>query len=372
MPYYSVYMWRKVSDEVAGTKYTVSFNTNGGSIYSGSSTKTIVAGESLGELPYVSKTDSHFIGWYTAANGGTKIEDGHIFTEAKNMTLYAHWENFLKTGHDYVYRMIGSPTGTGSDYSTDVADVGANANKTGANVAMYYKNTWDGAEGDNFVRFIDAGNGYVYIQPINSSKVYDVSGGTIANGRNVQLYDLNYTNAQKWKIKKIDGYKNHYVFLSALNENYCLERDGSGSIYAGQNIQTWTYDNLISQSWLLDDVATSSAYTTLREWADNPGTYYGDYVQMDGWYMQASETKTIKIYVDGKYYGKGWNTHRNDVIDAYPYHTGGADYNYNCGWHAKVSTLGLESGTHTITLKIYDNFNQYLNYSKSYTFNVPA
>lgn len=72
------------------TQYIVTFNSNGG-------TPTPVAivrneGESYGVLPTVTRSGHAFDGWYTSANGGSKVSAATV--ASADRTLYAHWERY--------------------------------------------------------------------------------------------------------------------------------------------------------------------------------------------------------------------------------------------------------------------------------------
>lgn len=69
--------------------YTVSFNANSGSVSTAS--KSVEAGGKYGTLPTPTKTGWTFNGWYTTAEGGTKITADSTVTNTANHTLYAHW-----------------------------------------------------------------------------------------------------------------------------------------------------------------------------------------------------------------------------------------------------------------------------------------
>ena len=69
------------------TYYTVvTFNANGGT---GSATRTVIYGAGVGTLPVPTRSGYDFLGWFTAANGGTKISATTKVTS--NVTYYAHW-----------------------------------------------------------------------------------------------------------------------------------------------------------------------------------------------------------------------------------------------------------------------------------------
>ena len=73
---------------------TVSFNGNGGST---PGSVIVTYDEQYGSLPSSSRTGYNFVGWYTAASGGTKVTNTTTVTIAGNHTLYAHWDRIYIT-----------------------------------------------------------------------------------------------------------------------------------------------------------------------------------------------------------------------------------------------------------------------------------
>ena len=67
-------------------QYTVSFNGNGGA---NAASVTILKGDAVGTLPTSTREEYVFDGWYTAADGGTKISASTVPTG--NVTYFAHW-----------------------------------------------------------------------------------------------------------------------------------------------------------------------------------------------------------------------------------------------------------------------------------------
>jgi len=75
-------------------EYTVTYNANGGTCGTASAT---YQGTAL-TLPTPTRTGYKFLGWYTAASGGTKVGDaGAGYTPSANITLYAQWEQISYT-----------------------------------------------------------------------------------------------------------------------------------------------------------------------------------------------------------------------------------------------------------------------------------
>ena len=69
------------------TEYTITFNVNGGI---GTIPPQTTSGQKLSSLPTATHSGSYsFVGWYTAASGGTQITTAYVFSA--NTTVYAHW-----------------------------------------------------------------------------------------------------------------------------------------------------------------------------------------------------------------------------------------------------------------------------------------
>lgn len=73
----------------AGT-YTVNFNANGGSSPNPGS-KEVTFNQPYGSLATTSRAGYSFLGWFTQASGGTKVETDTLVTQASNHSLFAQW-----------------------------------------------------------------------------------------------------------------------------------------------------------------------------------------------------------------------------------------------------------------------------------------
>lgn len=93
--------------------------------------------------------------------------------------------------------------------------------------------------------------GYITFMNVNSDKALDVSGGIAANNRNVQQYQSNGSYAQKWIAKKnSDG---SITFVSALDSNFVLDIS-SGVVQNNKNIQLYQSNGTIAQKFKLTRV----------------------------------------------------------------------------------------------------------------------
>ncbi len=80
--------------------YVATFNANGGT-FPGSTTTTITetydSNYILPTTEQPTRTGHNFLGWFTAATGGTEVTTSTTVTTAGNHTLYAHWEAIITT-----------------------------------------------------------------------------------------------------------------------------------------------------------------------------------------------------------------------------------------------------------------------------------
>ena len=94
-------------------KYTVTFAKNDGTS-NNAGTRTVTYASIYGILPTATRTGYTFIGWFTAASGGTQVTSTTKVTITSNQTLYAHWKSDKITCSNLTYKC--SNTSKGSDY----------------------------------------------------------------------------------------------------------------------------------------------------------------------------------------------------------------------------------------------------------------
>ena len=74
------------------TKYTVTFDLNGAD-GAAPAKRSVAEGTAIGELPEVTRTGYTFLGWFTAASGGTQVTAATVVTG--NATYYAQWKRIM-------------------------------------------------------------------------------------------------------------------------------------------------------------------------------------------------------------------------------------------------------------------------------------
>jgi len=91
---------------------------------------------------------------------------------------------------------------------------------------------------------------YYIVSAVNRKYVLDVYGSGCSSGDNVNLWERNYSNAQRWNIKNAG---NGCVYLEpqcALG--YCLDVAGAGTTNK-TNVQIWESNNTDAQKWKFVD-----------------------------------------------------------------------------------------------------------------------
>ena len=96
-------------DPESSSTFTVTFDASEGSV--SQSSRSVAGGSAVGDLPTATRSGYVFVGWFTAASGGTKIDATTKVTA--NVTYYAQWtaegEKPSQDGNDveWSYRAVG-------------------------------------------------------------------------------------------------------------------------------------------------------------------------------------------------------------------------------------------------------------------------
>jgi len=161
-----------------GNTLTILFDGNGG-IVNGNGYKTMKVGEQIGTLPSVSPS-SLFLGWYTAASGGTLVTEQTTFSA--DSILYAHYKS------DTTYTVIlNDPSGVNSPHTISCA--------VGATVQLPTVSSlgWSIRTSKTF----DPSSTWTTSQSLDGGKMF-ADGGTFTNlgdaGQTVNLYLILISN----------------------------------------------------------------------------------------------------------------------------------------------------------------------------------
>jgi GH25 family lysozyme M1 (1,4-beta-N-acetylmuramidase) len=139
-------------------------------------------------------------------------------------------------------------------HSGKVLDVSGGGYANGTNVQQYVSN--GSAAQKWMIRKLDNGN-CVFISAA-SGKVLDIKGGSSANSTNVQIYEYNGSNAQKWNlIKKASASEGVYTIHSALADDVVVDISG-GSMSNKANAQIYTANGSDAQKFYLRNVGNNT------------------------------------------------------------------------------------------------------------------
>lgn len=123
-------------------------------------------------------------------------------------------------------------------------NVAYNSTDSGANIQIHKDVPYD-TDKYSVVTVTHMGNGYYKLVMKNSGKAIDVNGGGTANGTNVQQYNDNGSDAQRWVIKDAgDGY--YYIISKCSNK--ALDID-NGTMDDYRNVQVWQEGQGAHQKW---------------------------------------------------------------------------------------------------------------------------
>lgn len=142
---------------------------------------------------------------------------------------------------DGYYKIISSA----SSKSLDVQ------NGSSANNANLWEYAWNGSDSQLW-KFIQNSDGSYYIKS-KLGTVIDISGGVVQNGRDIQMYTINGTSAQKWvldpEIREVNERpieNGTYTIANSSNESQVLDVN-SGYENDGTNVQTYVSNDTSAQ-----------------------------------------------------------------------------------------------------------------------------
>ena len=299
--------------------------------------------------------DSQGFVTFTNVNSGKVLDlDGAITQNGRNIHQYA--SNGTRA-QKWIVQKSGSGYSIISAINTNyVLDLRNGTVSSGSNIQLYQSNN-TAAQQWTFSKYVTdrercdsfasqnkgrMSDGIYYIKNKNVNYALDVADGSLYGGANVQLYSLNKTNAQKWKIthdstgyvsfqnvgsgmyltavgsgrtanvyqqKQTNDYNQKWIvmfdntqnlrIISALNSTMVLDVK-DGKIRRCSNIQLYTSNNTNAQKWVFEYINTNATGGLMQIM----GTSQTTVAQMVRYYnSNASGYDTFKAKYNGKYNG---------------------------------------------------------------------
>lgn len=211
------------------------------------------------------RTGYTFAGYYTRPNGqgeevyapqahniysvaGTYWTTAHTWQYNGNLKLYARWiKNDYAGQFDGRYFIIRSAGNT--SFCVNLSG-GTLASGTNVQLYQYMQN-----DPSSIWQFESDGNGYYWIKATkNKNLVLDADNSTgLPDNANIQVYTKRDGNNQRWKIQ--DNGDGTVTLISAARLTAAM--DVYQDNYAnGTNIALWATNSRTNQKWVLDDVST--------------------------------------------------------------------------------------------------------------------
>ena len=299
--------------------------------------------------------DSQGFVTFTNINSGKVIDlDGAITKNGRNIHQYA--SNGTRA-QKWIVQQSGSGYSIVSAIDTSFAlDIRNGFVYSGSNIQLYKSNN-TAAQQWTFNKYVTerercdscaiqnkdrVADGVYYIKNQDVGFALDVKDGSLYGGANVQLYSLNRTNAQKWKVthdstgyvsfqnvgsgmyltasgsgrtanvyqqKQTNDYNQKWIVMfdnnqnlrivSALNSTMVLDVK-DGKIRRCSNIQLYTSNNSNAQKWVFEYINTNATGGLMQIM----GTSQTTVAQMVRYYnANASGYDTFKAKYNGKYDG---------------------------------------------------------------------
>ena len=194
------------------------------------------------------------------AQGGSVSNGGAVSQYSSNGTCAQHW-SIVDCGNGE-YSFINSKSGK-------AIDVPGGNGVSGSALQIY---TYNGSDAQKWTlapartirqEFNDlaaSGKGLVNegveyaIGSVSERQVFDIAGGSINSGSNLQLYASNATKAQRWTFSYD---KNGYVTITNVKSGKVLDVF-AGSKKAGANVQQYASNGSWAQKWILVDCGDGS------------------------------------------------------------------------------------------------------------------
>ena len=173
--------------EQTAQEYTVTFNANGGSV---STTSTTTKDGKLESLPTPTHGGYDFLGWYTQKDGGEKVTTDTVFAE--NTTIYAHWQKQTAQEYTVTFNANGGSV-TPASVTTKDGKLESLPTPTydGYDFLGWYTQKDGGEKVTTDTVFTENSTIYAHWQK-QTAQAYTVTlnanGGTIAEGQNVTSY----------------------------------------------------------------------------------------------------------------------------------------------------------------------------------------
>ena len=296
---------------VSATSIKLTYNNNGGT---GCNTKSVIAGETYGDLCVPYREGYKFDGWYTAESGGTKILASTSVSNNSDHTIYAHWTKAINP-------IISFGTNGNSGYvkgnvSSKITVSRANANLDESTYKYIYSTSNSVTPSTSFT----SGNSYMLENATGTyyliAKACDVDGKCTTEVSNPFYVD----NEEPYGMVELSTNGSSIsAQVDAIDDNsgikeygYLIQKDNTTcptSGYISSNNTTYSFN-----------VSASGKYTVCVKVMDNVGNFA--YLKSDpfsyalnSWSNEGAYTYVVPV--TGKYKIELWGASPNNNYNQY-------------------------------------------------------
>ena len=256
------------------TYHTVTFNPNGGSVEP--TTKQVIEGTKIGDLPTATRDGMDFRGWYTEISGGTKITSD--LEVNADITVYAHWNSNI----DITYNANGGKFAN---------------NETTRNISY----TYGSAPVTKYSHTPNINDSGVatneYSSNLTQNDIVTIPG---SDQLNIEVWFSTESESYDWLAIYPAGVEpNQNNYTSATISDGKLAGHGSYSGYTKPNDDDTTYHRTFT-------VNGDTAQFFFR--SDSSSNYYGYYAIITGTGKGYTSDKEYEEPTRNNYVFTGWNT----------------------------------------------------------------
>lgn len=272
----------------------ISFDANGGSV--SPKKATVYYSSEYGELPTPTRKGYVFLGWYTSATGGSKIESDTVVNTTSAQTLYAHWS---ANEGSVVFDANGGSVGTTSKNVTFGSTYGSLPTPTrlGYTFDGWYTSINGGSKIDSST-YVDVASSqtlYAHWSPVAVAVSLDASGGTVSQSIIYASYDSYYGSLPTPTRLgyTFNGWYTSATGGSEISSNTVVSNISSHTVYAQWTANTYTvsFDSTGGSSVSSITVAYGSNYGSLSTPTKTGYTFNGWYTASSGGTQVAPSTK---------------------------------------------------------------------------------
>ncbi|MBR0133362.1 MAG: InlB B-repeat-containing protein [Lachnospiraceae bacterium] len=296
------------SEQLKNTKVTIliskgartvdiDFDANGGSV--DKNKLTVVFGQAYGELPTATKQGYFFGGWYTAKEGGMRVNSDTLVAVNGSQTLYAQWAN---SSYKVSFDANGGKASKGSIEAAYDFSYGElpTAERAGYDFAGWYTSANGGERiaAASIVKTSSDHTLYAHWNEANYMVMFDANGGSVSQKSQNVKYLSNYGNLPS-------ATKTGYTF-----KGWYTRVDGGDNISSNSKV-TMTSDHTLYAQWTANTYTlkfdandgtadqTSKQITFEKQYGNLPGASRNGYGFL-GWFTdkvggsQISDTTILK------------------------------------------------------------------------------